>query len=306
MSRRLIFVWFVVTALYPLSPAYGQFTDPHNYDNGPVGVNQLEFAYGYAHSNASIDTSLTVIGAKFKLNEGSVTYTRYFGLVHRLFWVEASVPIAGLSGGISGTTIKGSTTGTGDSSYAVATLLKGGPAISISQFDDYHPTTTVGLSLTITAPTGQYNSNKILNLGSHRWTFKPEFAVSHPFGPAKKWQLDAYANAEFYTDNTAYRGVEILRQEPLPGVEAHLSYSFSEKVWASADTRYCFRGDTVLNGEDQDSSQQHFTIGTEVNVSLNDKNSLVLEFAKAIVHQNSPIYKGFAVKYSYSWGRGYK
>jgi hypothetical protein len=74
----------------------------------------------------------------------------------------------------------------------------------VAQFAIYKPTTTVGVSLTIIAPTGLYNAHKVLNLGSDRWLFKSEFAVSHPFGSEQKWEFDAYANADFYTDNTSY------------------------------------------------------------------------------------------------------
>ncbi len=61
----------------------------------------------------------------------------------------------------------------------------------MAQFASYEPVTTVAVSLTITAPTGLYNSGRILNLGSNRWSFKPEIAVSHPFGPEHKWELTA-------------------------------------------------------------------------------------------------------------------
>jgi hypothetical protein len=184
-------------------------------------------------------------------------------------------------------------------------LLKGGPALSVGQFADYKPTTTVGISLTITAPTGQYDPNKLLNLGSDRWSFKPEIALSHPFGPEQKWLLDAYANAYFFTDNTSYHGVQILRQEPLPGIEGHLSYSLINSLWASFDTRYSFRGSTLVNGENQNNSQQNFILGSEVNVSLNRRSSLVFEFDKALVHNNGPALTGIAVKYNFAWGKGY-
>jgi hypothetical protein len=269
-------------------------------------VNELELAYGYAHSNASIDTSLVVAGARLNLNQGTITYTRYFGFLHRTAWAEASVPVADLSGSVTGTNLQGSTTDWGDSSYSVTALLKGGPALSADQFADYKPTTTVGASLTISAPTGQYDPNKLLNLGSERWSFTPEIAVSHPFGSEQKWQCDLYAHAYFFTDNTTYRGREILRQQPLPGVEGHISYLFVHNAWASIDTLYSFRGGTVINGVDQNNPQRNFALGSEVNVSLNPRNSLVFQFAKALVHQNGPALTGLAVKYTYSWGKGYR
>jgi hypothetical protein len=304
MGKQLRFVCIALAILRCPEQVYAQFSEAHHYDNAPVGVNQLELAYAYAHSNASLDTSLIVAGAKFNLNQGTITYTRYFGFIHHTVWAEASIPIADLGGSVSGTSIHGSTTGTGDSSFAVSALLKGGKALSVTQFADYKPTTTVGISLTMTAPTGLYNSNKLLNLGSDRWSFKPEIALSHPFGPDQKWQFDLYAHAYFFTDNTSYRGREILRQEPLPGLEGHISYFVIHNVWVSADTLYSFRGATFVNGIDQNNAQQNFTLGSEVNISLTPRNSLVFQFAKVLVHENGPSIAGFAVKYTYSWGKG--
>jgi hypothetical protein len=306
MRKSLLIVCVALAFLRLPHRVFAQFTPPHNYDNTPVGLNQVELAYAYARANASIDTSVVVQGAHLNLNQGSISYTRYFGLLQHLVWVEASVPLAGLGGAISGTTIQGSTTGVGDSSYMVAVLLKGGPALSVDQFENYKPDTTVGMSFTINAPTGQYNPSKVLNLGSDRWSFKPELALSHPFGPEQKWQIDAYANAYFFSDNTSYHGAEILRQEPLPGIEAHISYSFLNSLWASLDTRYSFRGSTLVNGDNQNNSQRNFILGSSVNISLNRQNSLVFEFEKAVVHNNGPALTGFALKYNFAWGKGYQ
>lgn len=305
MRKRLLFVCFAwMVARFPALNA--QFTDPRTYTNSPVGINQIELMYAYDHSNTSIDSSLIVGEAKLNLNEGVITYTRYFGVLHRLAWVEPSVAIAGIAGSIGGTNISGSFTGTGDTSYQIGMLLKGGPALRVSEFENYKPTTSVGVSLTFTAPTGQYDRNKPFNLGSDRWSFKPEIGVSQPFGREQKWVIDGHVNSYFFTDNRTYRGLEILKQRVLPGVEAHLSYSFNGTVWASLDTRYSFRGDTLIDGVNQNDAQQNFILGSEVNVSLNARNTLIFVFAKALVHENGPNSTGFAVRYDYTWGSGYK
>lgn len=304
--ERFLFASLILSALCFPQQTCAQFTDAHNYDNTPVGINQIELSYTYAHGNSSIDTSLVVEGAKLNLSQGMVSYTRYFGLANRLMWVSAGVPIAGLSGEVAGTNIRGSVAGAGDSSYQVGALLKGGPALSIAQFDNYKPTTILGVSLSITAPTGLYDATKILNLGADRWSFKPEVALSHPFGSQQKWQVDAYANDYFYTDNTSYRGKEILRQNQLLGFEGHISYSLNNKVWVSGDMRYSFRGTTWVNGVDQGNPQRNVILGSEMNVTINARNSLLFQFAKMLVHQNGPALVGFAVKYDFTWGKGYK
>ena len=300
MNKGLL-VCFALAFLYTPRKACAQFNDARAYDNTPVGVSQLELDYTYVRSNASLDPSLAIAGANLNLNQGTIAYTHYFGVFHRLGWVEAAVPLAGLDGSIPATNIQGSIAGAGDSSYQLVMLLKGGPALSIEQFASYKPATSLGLSLTITAPTGLYNSNKILNLGSDRWSFKPEIALSHPFGPDQKWEFDAYGNATFYTDNTSYQGNEILRQEALPGLEGHVSYSFNDKVWLSLDTRYSFRATTDVDGVSQNNAQQNFIVGSELNISLSPQNSLTLVFAKAIVHQNGPTATAFSIKYDYTW-----
>ena len=285
---------------------HAQFTDPRNYQNFPVGVNQLELAYGYAHANSSIDPAIVTAGAKLNLNQISIGYTRYFSLFHRMAWIEPSIPIAVVNGSTSGTDVSGSVAGAGDTSYEFATSLKGGPALSVEEFTNYKPTTTVGVSLAVTAPTGVYSPDKILNLGEDRWSFKPEVALSYPFGPQQKWAVDGYANSYFYTTNTSYRGVEILRQEPLPGFEGHLSYLFLDSILVSLDTRCSFRGETSVNGLNQNDSQRNFILGSEVIIDLNARNSLSVTLAKAVVHQNGPTVTGISVKYDYLWGKGYR
>lgn len=122
----------------------------------------------------------------------------------------------------------------------------------------------------------------------------------------QKWELDGYANIYFYTDNTSYRGTEVLRQEALPGVEGHISYSLTNNLWASLDTRYSFRGDTFVNGANQNDPQENFILGSELNVSLNSRSALVFAVGRALVHVNGSAYTGFAVRYDYSWSKSYR
>ena len=245
LSRARLLASFALAFLMA-RPAWAQFTDPRNYENFPVGVNQVELNYDYVRANESIDPSMVIEGAHLNLNQ----WNDYLYALLQPVWANG-VGCAGHPAGrtqrcsVSGTNVSGSVGGAGDSGYEFTWLLKGGPALSPAEFGSYKPTTVVGVSLNVTAPTGLYRADKILNLGSDRWSFRPEIGVSYPFGRDQKWTFDAYANCYFYTDNTSYRGAEVLRQGPLPGFEGHISYTFGERVVASLDTRYSFRGDTI-------------------------------------------------------------
>jgi len=301
MTGRLSCVLVALAACCCPAPLYAQFTDPRTYTVAPVGISQLEVNYIHAEADASLDTSLEVVGAHFEQNEAALSYTHNFSMLSRLAWIKLGVPYATVSGSVAGTNISGSTTGAGDSSIQFAMLLKGGRALRASEFAAYEPASTVGLSVTVTAPTGEYDAGKLLNLGSHRWSFKPELAISCPFGPERSWEADAYINVYFFTDNTTYHGVEVLRQEPLAGVEGHLSHDFTPHLWASLDLRYGFRGEAVVDGVSQNDAQESLVAGAEANWSPSPSHSFVLVFAKALVYRNAPSATGVALRYVYTW-----
>ena len=306
MHRRVLLAFVVIAALCLPRFACGQFTDPRTYANTPADLNQLELDYAHATSNASIDTSLVISGAHLDLNQATASYTRTFGVLNSLAWIKASVPFASVSGHVSGTSLSHTVTGGADASLEIAALLVGAPALSAAEFETYEPTTTVGVSLAVTGPSGEYDPNKVVNLGSDRWSFKPQVGVSYPFGAEQKWVVDGDLYAYFFTDNTTYHGKEVLSQRPLPGLEAHISYDVTPNFWASLDTNYCFRGNTVVDGVGQNDAQKNLTVGAEASWAVNSRNSIALVFAKAIVHENAPAYTGVSLKYFYSWGRGYK
>ena len=306
MHRRVLLAFVAIGAFCFPRYGYGQFTDPRTYANTPADLNQLELDYAYASSNGSIDTALVIRGAHLDLNQATVSYTRTFGVLNNLAWLKASVPFASVSGHVSGTSLSRSVAGGADASLEIGALLVGAPALSAAEFETYQPATTVGVSLTVTGPSGEYDPNKVVNLGSDRWSFKPQIGISYPFGPEQKWVFDSYLYAYFFTDNTAYHGKEVLSQRPLPGLEAHISYNVAPNFWASLDTNYCFRGSTIVDGVGQDDAQKSLAVGAEANWALNSRNSIALVFAKAIVHENAPAYTGVSLKYFYTWGRGYQ
>jgi hypothetical protein len=51
-------------------------------------------------------------------------------------------------------------------------------------------------------------------------------------------------------------------------LEGHISYSFNDSLWISSDTRYSFRGATVVDGVDQDNGQQNLIVGSEMMISI--------------------------------------
>lgn len=304
MHRRELSAFLAVGAVLFSGAGYGQFTDPRTYANTPVDVNQLELDYAQATADDSIDTSLVIGGAHLEINETAVAYTRTFSFQHHLTWIKPNTPFAHVGGYVAGTALARSVTGAGDASLQVGHLFLGGSALDAAAFEKYQPTTTVGASLTVSGPSGQYDPNRVLNLGTDRWSVKPEIGVSHPFGPDHNWVLDGYINAYLFSDDNQYHDRQLLRQEPLPSLEAHISYNFTPDLWTSLDTDYSFRGTTFVDGVDQYDAQKRFTIGTETYWTLHSRHTITFLFAKSIVHIDAPMFTEVALKYFYNWGSG--
>ena len=61
------------------------------------------------------------------------------------------------------------------------------------------------------APWGQYDDTKIVNIGTNRWSFKPEIGISKAIGP---WTFEATAAATFFTDNDDFFGGNVAAPGP--------------------------------------------------------------------------------------------
>ena len=70
----------------------------------------------------------------------------------------------------------------------------------------------VGAAIAVGLPLGQYTSERLINLGTNRWTIRPQIGVVHSRGP---WSFELTGSVFFYTDNSEFWMDTQLEQEPL-------------------------------------------------------------------------------------------
>jgi len=85
-----------------------------------------------------------------------------------------------------------------DPGFYFSINLYGAPALSLEEFKGFQQDTIIGFTLKVSAPLGTYNDDKLLNIGTNTWSFKPELGISQAIG---RWTLEAAAAATIYTDN---------------------------------------------------------------------------------------------------------
>jgi len=95
------------------------------------------------------------------------------------------------------------------------------------------------------APSGQYHADRLNNIGSNRWAFKPEVVVSWPVGD---WFAEASLGAWFFTPNDDVLGSRKRSQRPLAIAQLHSGYQFRPDFWMAGDQGLSSGGTTTVDG----------------------------------------------------------
>ncbi len=174
--------------------ASAQELDPRAYQPGPVGINAFTLVYTHSFGDILFEPSFPAKDVEARLHIEGAGYYRTFDLFGRFANMSVGVPYAAghLNGSVEGIPTEIYRSGLGDIRTRFAVNLKGTPAMSLPEFMKHRNKANVGVSLAIVAPTGQYDSKKVINVGQNRWAFKPELGISKFIN---KWQMDIYGGA---------------------------------------------------------------------------------------------------------------
>ena len=169
-------------------------------------------------------------------NTGIAAYAHALDVWGKSGKFDVVVPYAGVSGSaeLAGQKFERDVTGFGDPRFRFSVNLYGAPALSLPEFASYKQDVIVGASLQVSAPLGQYDPDRLLNIGTNRWAIKPELGVSKALGPLI---LELAASASFYTDNDDFFGGQTRSQDPLYSLQGHVIYSLRSGIWVAVRIR---------------------------------------------------------------------
>ena len=283
--------------------AAAQTMEPMSYSNAPIGLNFLIAGYSHQWGNVLADPSLPVRDVEASVDAGNLAYSRIIDVWGQSGSLAMVVPYAWLSasGEVFEQARSTSRTGLADSSMRLSVNLYGAPALSLQEFRKYQQDTIVGVSLFVTVPTGQYDPNRLINIGTNRWSFKPELGVSKALGA---WTLEAAAGVTFYTDNDAFAGNGVRRQDPLYSVQAHAIYNLNPTLWAALDGTYYTGGRTTVNGVIGDDLQRSSRWGGTLAYSIDRLNSLKLYYSSGLAARTGTDFQIVGLAWQHRWGLG--
>jgi hypothetical protein len=286
-----------------LPHARAQSMDPLSYTNAPIGLNFLIAGTTHQSGSVLVDPTLPVKNVQATVNTATLGYDRVIDFWGQSGSVALVVPYAWLSanGEVFDQARSVSRTGLADLTLRLSVNLYGAPALALPEFASYQQDTIVGVTLLVTAPSGQYDPTKLVNIGTHRWSFKPELGVSKALGP---WTLEAAAGVTFFTDNNEFFASGVRQQDPLLSIQGHAIYNFSPRLWAAVDGTYYTGGRTSLNGNADNDLQSNSRWGATLAYSLNRQNSLKAYFSSGVAARTGTDFKIVGIAWQYRWGAG--
>jgi len=286
-------------ALAPAA-AQAQQLEPRAYSPAPIGLNFLGLGTLYSSGGVVTDPSLPIQNVDAEVSSVAPFYGRTFGLFGRLASASVATPYAWatVQGDVQDVSRSVDRSGLLDPQVRFAVNLIGGPALTPRDFRQHEPQTTLGASLTIIAPFGQYDSSKLINLGTNRWAYKPELGLSQPVG---KWIFELYAGVWLFQTNENFFGGQVRQQDPLASYQAHVVYNFRPNLWAAADYTYYAGGSTTVDGQPMNDRQGNTRGGLTLSVPLTRDQSLKFTWTQGVSTRVGSSFETIGVTWQWLW-----
>ncbi|HMS32890.1 MAG TPA: transporter [Ignavibacteria bacterium] len=295
-----IFITVIFLQLIYISNLKSQEIEPRFYANIPKGFNALALAYTYSNGDIVTEGTSPIQDLKISSNTPVLGYVRTFSLFKCLSRIQVNIPYTFLSGNaqLRGKDTSATRSGFSDARVRFGINFYGSPALSPAEFVKYKQGRIIGSSLVISVPIGQYYPEKLINLGSNRWGFKPEVGISNNFN---RFFVEAYAGVWLYTKNNEYLKTNTLSQNPLLSFQFHVSYLFPNFMWVAINSNYSNGGQTSLNGKSNNDYQNNVRIGVTYSTPITKNLSAKLQYHSAAETRSGGNYKIFALTLQYTW-----
>jgi Putative MetA-pathway of phenol degradation len=279
-----------------------QDLEPRAYSISPVGTTFAGVGFGRSSGDIAFDPTLPITNAKATLYSPALGVGQTFAVIGRQALFTASLPYAWgtATGDVGNQQDSVYRSGLADVRTRFSINLRGGPAMSVAEFMKRKPRKLIiATSLTMTSPSGQYDNTKLINVGTNRWSFKPEIGVSYQL---KKLYLDLYAGAWLFTRNASfYTGYSTRSQDPLTTIQAHVSYTARRSLWIAFDSTWYGGGAVSVNGGPYTARQGNSRLGATVSLPITKAQSFKLSYSSGVTGNIGSQFNTITGGWQYVW-----
>jgi hypothetical protein len=285
------------------APTQAGEIEPRSYVNTPVGINFLLTGYAYSNGGLSTSGSSPVKDAQLQMNTFVLAYARSLDIWGKSGKIDIILPYSTLSGDatVAGQPRERDVSGLNDPRFRFSVNFLGAPALSVQEFANYRQDLIIGASLQVSAPLGQYDRNKLVNLGNNRWFLRPDIGISKAWGPLT---LELSTGVYFFSRNDDYFGGKTIEEDPVYSTQLHLTYDLGRGIWLALSGTYDYGGRSTINGVQNDDLENNLRMGLTLALPVNRNNSIKLYASTGLQTTAGTDYTLVGILWQYRWGQG--
>jgi hypothetical protein len=300
IALLMIRAFLISVALLTAGTCFAQEITPRAYWPAPKGTKLLVFAYGHQAGDVITAASLPIENAKSRSNSVILGFQRTFSLFGRHTNLQFELPLASGStrANVEGVPARRDVSGTGDIAATLSINLLGAPSLSSEAFQSFRkdPRPILGLGLKIVAPTGQYDDDRLVNIGSNRWSARVRLGYIQPL--TDLWVLELSAGTWFFQDNEDFvSGTR--EQKPVTAFDFSLIRRIRPGFWASLDGTHYIGGRTTVDDTINVDYQRNSRLGFSVAYPFKNRHLWKISFSNDIRTEFGGDYKTVTLSYAY-------
>jgi hypothetical protein len=301
--RNLLFIFLSFWSV----KSQAQDLDPRAYLRVPLGTTTVFSGFSFSNGEIVTDPTLPIENVNANVQSFTVGASRSFNILGKTSQFLMVLPYswAQVTGDVNDVASKVTRSGIADMRMRFTMLLIGGPSGNLQDLKNSTKKTILGLGLHISAPTGEFFPDKLINLGVNRWAFRPELALSQPFG--ERWIIDLYSGVWLFTNNNSFfPGTAFRSQKPLGAFQSHLSYNIKPNLWVAIDGTYYVGGTSTVDGKVNDDRQDNTRIGITAVIPTGKFSSIKLTASTGAVVRVGQDFTTYSIGWQRSWLRDLK
>jgi hypothetical protein len=299
-SGPISVLWFTLT-LVTVSSGRAQELEPGAYAVAPVGVNVVVVANTLSKGDLTFDPSGPINDARATINVTSIGYVRTLNVAGRSTQIGVGVPIVAghVEGLYLGEQAEVTRVGLGDPRVRFGINLYGAPAMGMKTFAGFRPKRLFGASVTVSMPLGRYSTDRLINVGSGRWAFKPEVGLSQYFG---RWTIDTFGGVWLFSRNDPFYKGSVRTQDPLASFQFHAVFAVTPRISLSGNTNFYTGGRTTVNGTENLDLQRNSRAGLTFVRSFTGGRTLRVAVSQGAVTTIGADFTSLSASFQRVWG----
>jgi len=325
-TRFLAFVAFAIAVPLICGPVFAQDDGARTYWKGRAGTNVMSAQYlnmnlqasdalqfdptHYIYPAADAEASIFVLSWARHMtlfNRPSVLSANLMGGSVDVEFDTTITPPEFLPPGVDpGFSFSQSASGYADPSVQLDVNLFGTPPINaIFDYLNYEPTWTLDAAFMLGVPLGQYDDDRVVNMGLNRFygrvafPFKYHFRV---FTPGYMSSLEVVPSVWLFTENDDFLGQK-LKNDPMLQLEAHWTHDFTQHFFGSLDLLYRNGFQSEIDGINLGSDIEIGNLGFTLNFQVTDNVTIRTSFSSNVFGDSDIDTSMIRLQFVYAWDR---